>query len=100
MAALLGSHLISYSKERGANLGALDERGIMQRADRMMILGLAAVIDPLVYALLNHFFDGTLVNRYYGLGIGLFLIGFFSNLTAIRRIRRILKALKENESKN
>ena len=100
MVALLGTHLISYSKERGASLGALDEWGIMQRADRIMILGSTAILDPLIYAILNYFFDSRLVNRYYGLGVGLFLIGFFSNLTAIRRIKRVLKNLRKQEQLN
>ena len=97
LASLLGTHLISYSKERGTTLGVTDNRGIMQRADRMMILGTAAILDPLIYFGINLGFGGKLMNRYYGLGVGLFLISLFSNITAFRRIRRIMRALKKNE---
>ncbi len=93
LGCLLGSHLISYSKERGANLGVVHEGGIMQRADRIIILALSAVFDPVVYFLFNPPLEVDLVGHHPTLGIGLFLIATFSNLTAIKRIRYIFKAL-------
>ncbi len=97
--SLLGAHLISYSKERGSSLGATDNEGIMQRADRMMTLGISAILDPLVYFLVTSLYEYA-PNRYYGLAIGLGTIGVFANYAALTKIARIKKALEKLENQS
>jgi phosphatidylglycerophosphate synthase len=44
--ALGGSLLVSYTRARGESLGVLCKVGIMQRAERMILLGLGSILDP------------------------------------------------------
>jgi CDP-diacylglycerol--glycerol-3-phosphate 3-phosphatidyltransferase len=44
--ALGGSLLVSYTRARGESLGVLCKGGLMQRAERILLLGLGSIIDP------------------------------------------------------
>jgi len=44
--ALGGSLLVSYTRARGESLGVLCKVGVMQRAERMILLGLGSILDP------------------------------------------------------
>jgi phosphatidylglycerophosphate synthase len=44
--ALGGSLLVSYTRARGESLGVLCKVGLMQRAERMILLGLGSILDP------------------------------------------------------
>jgi phosphatidylinositol phosphate synthase len=58
--ALGGSLLVSYTRARGESLGVLCKVGLMQRAERMILLGLASILDPALCAALG-WAAGTLV---------------------------------------
>jgi CDP-diacylglycerol--glycerol-3-phosphate 3-phosphatidyltransferase len=45
-AALGGSMLVSYTRARGESLGVTCRSGLMQRQERVLLLGLAALLDP------------------------------------------------------
>ena len=44
--ALGGSLLVSYTRARGESLGVTCKLGFMQRAERMLLLGFGAILDP------------------------------------------------------
>jgi CDP-diacylglycerol--glycerol-3-phosphate 3-phosphatidyltransferase len=44
--ALGGSQLVSYTRARGESQGVLCKKGVMQRAERLMLLGFASLFDP------------------------------------------------------
>ena len=44
--ALGGSLLVSYTRARGESQGVVCKVGVMQRADRLLLLGFAALLDP------------------------------------------------------
>ena len=44
--ALGGSLLVSYARARGESLGVLCKLGVMQRAERLILLGLGGILDP------------------------------------------------------
>jgi phosphatidylglycerophosphate synthase len=46
--ALGGSNLVSYTRARGESLGVLCKEGLMQRAERMLLMGLGGIIDATV----------------------------------------------------
>ena len=48
--ALGGSLLVSYARARGESVGVVCKLGIMQRAERLLILALGALLDPTVSA--------------------------------------------------
>lgn len=45
-AAMSGSLLVSYTKARGESLGVRSPGGLMQRAERLVLLALGAIVDP------------------------------------------------------
>ncbi len=47
-AAMSGSLLVSYTKARGESLGVRSPGGLMQRAERLVLLALGAIVDPFV----------------------------------------------------
>jgi CDP-diacylglycerol--glycerol-3-phosphate 3-phosphatidyltransferase len=48
VAGLGGSLLVSYTRARGESVGVLCKLGVMQRAERLLLLGFAAIFDPAV----------------------------------------------------
>lgn len=46
--ALGGSLLVSYTRARGESQGVLCNKGVMQRAERMLLLGFGGILDPAV----------------------------------------------------
>ena len=90
MAALLGSMMVSYSRARGESLGVDDVKvGVMQRPERIVVLGLSMVLAPVYEA-----FAGFVPPEANGVLIaGLATLALSTNLTAIRRIRVTMAAL-------
>jgi CDP-diacylglycerol--glycerol-3-phosphate 3-phosphatidyltransferase len=48
--ALGGSLLVSYARARGESLGVVCKVGIMQRAERLLLVGFGGILDPAVSA--------------------------------------------------
>ncbi len=48
--ALGGSLLVSYARARGESVGVVCKVGIMQRAERLLLLGFGAILDPALSA--------------------------------------------------
>jgi len=46
--ALGGSLLVSYARARGESVGVLCNVGVMQRAERLLLVGFGGVVDPAV----------------------------------------------------
>ena len=46
--ALGGSLLVSYARARGESLGVVCKVGVMQRAERLLLVGFGGVLDPAV----------------------------------------------------
>lgn len=44
--ALGGSLLVSYTRARGESVGVVCKLGVMQRAERLILLGFAGILDP------------------------------------------------------
>jgi phosphatidylglycerophosphate synthase len=85
--ALGGSMLVSYTRARGEALGVSCRGGVMQRAERLVLLALAALLDSAITARLA-WRPGTL------LAWTVALIGLGSLGTAMYRTATIARALK------
>ena len=90
--ALGASLLVSYTRARGQALGVECHGGIMQRAERLVLLALAALFDA-GFAAWTHRAPGTL------LAAALTLIAAGSIATAIYRTRVIARALVRDGAK-
>ncbi len=71
--ALTGSMMVSYTRARAESLGFDAKVGIMQRPERIVFLGLGALIHPVA------------------LKIAIWLIAVCANYTALQRIRHAYK---------
>ena len=71
--ALCGSIMVSYCRARAESLGFDAKAGIMQRAERIILLGFGALI------------------HITALKIAIWLIAILSNLTALQRIRQVYR---------
>lgn len=78
--AFLGSTMVSYTKARAEGLGFACHIGIMQRAERMVVLGTGALLGSVF-----KIFDAAMITA-------LALIALFSNITAVQRILLVKKA--------
>ncbi|MEQ1857705.1 MAG: CDP-alcohol phosphatidyltransferase family protein [Longimicrobiales bacterium] len=45
-----GSLLVSYARARGESVGIVCKVGVMQRAERLLLIGLGGILDPMVAA--------------------------------------------------
>ncbi len=52
-AALGGSLLVSYARARGESVGVVCKVGVMQRAERLLLVGFGGILDPAVTAALG-----------------------------------------------
>ena len=89
--ALGGSLLVSYARARGEGLGVHYKGGLMQRAERLVLLALASLLDPVVAAR-SAWAPGTLL-----LGMIAF-IGLASLATALHRTIAIARALEREDT--
>jgi CDP-diacylglycerol--glycerol-3-phosphate 3-phosphatidyltransferase len=88
--ALGGSLLVSYTRARGESLGVLCQLGVMQRAERLLIVGLGSILDPTISQAIGR-------NRGEVLLFLLVIIAAGSLGTAIFRTLWITRRLKERE---
>ncbi len=59
-AALGGSLLVSYARARGESVGIVCKVGVMQRAERLLLVGFGGILDPSLTAALG-WAQGTLL---------------------------------------
>ncbi len=89
------SMMVSYTKARAEGVGVDSEVGMMQRAERIVYLGVASLFN----------FFGNLLTGFAGIGkedyilkLALVLIALFSLVTSWQRITHVLRVLKEREA--
>jgi len=75
--ALCGSIMVSYTRARAESLGYDSKAGMMQRPERIVFIGLGALIHPLFFKL------------------SLWLVAVLANVTALQRLRN---ASRQDES--
>ncbi len=92
LAALAGSLMVSYTRARGEGLGYSCREGGMQRAERIVYIGLAGVFGKVAEALVP--------GRRWSVGLMAFsvmLLAISTNITALQRFFAIQRALREQE---
>jgi CDP-diacylglycerol--glycerol-3-phosphate 3-phosphatidyltransferase len=91
--ALAGSLMVSYTRARAEGLGATCRVGMMQRPERIVLLGLGAIFSSVLFML-----RGTLgLNAGpYLLGLVLVLIAILANYTAFARMIHVMRELKKD----
>lgn len=102
-AAMLGAFTTSYIRAKAESLGVSCHSGLMQRPERIIFLGLGCLISG-YWEVLRYPFEALGWRSYsWPLVMAVFLVAFFSNLTAIQRFRSVyldLKRLSKSVSVN
>jgi CDP-diacylglycerol--glycerol-3-phosphate 3-phosphatidyltransferase len=84
--ALGGSLLVSYTRARGESVGVLCKLGVMQRAERLMLLGFAALFDPAVSTALDRAPGALLVPVLALVAVGTVGTALFRTVWIARRL--------------
>jgi phosphatidylglycerophosphate synthase len=95
--AVLGSTLVSYTRARAEASGVEAKMGNMQRAERVMYIGIGTAFSPVVA---NIFEPGAAKPMFYLAMIAISIVAFFSNTTALRRLFYTYKTLKNSENES
>jgi CDP-diacylglycerol--glycerol-3-phosphate 3-phosphatidyltransferase len=91
MVALVMSFATSYARARGEALGVSGSEGLIQRADRLVILGLALALSPY----LGHRAEGFVPHPSYAVArAALWLLAVLSTFTAASRTVWIARRLR------
>jgi CDP-diacylglycerol---glycerol-3-phosphate 3-phosphatidyltransferase len=82
IAAMVGSLMVSYTRAKAEALGVECKVGLMQRAERVVLLGAGGALTPLAGAIRSEW-------QYAPLLIALGLIAVLANYTALERIHAV-----------
>ena len=92
IAALGGSLLVSYTRARGESVGVLCKLGVMQRAERMLLVGGGSIVDPWLSAT-----GGWPEGRILEWIVGIIAVGTI--VTSVYRTVWISNALRDGSEK-
>lgn len=101
--AMIGSIMVSYTRARAEGLGVNASVGIMQRPERVIIVGVSAlacgIFSKIVggdYKIEAHMLDFPLFETITIFTFPIFLLAIMANITAIRRLLFAKKLIAEN----
>lgn len=104
MAALCGSMLTSYAKCCGDKMGAEYSGGIMQRPERVVYVGVGAILAPLIGYFLflgfPHYFKTLQQAVEFFYVIPLLFVALLSNYTTVDRIKNVMRLLDKKVKNN
>jgi CDP-diacylglycerol--glycerol-3-phosphate 3-phosphatidyltransferase len=87
LVALAGSLLVSYTRARGESLGVLCKLGVLQRAERMLLLGFGSILDPTISAARGHEPGFALLFVIAVIAVGSMGTAIFRTIWIARRLR-------------
>ena len=85
-----GSLLVSYARARGESVGVVCKLGVLQRAERLLLLGFGGLFDPVVTAALGRTAPGALMVPILGIiAVGTIGTAIFRTVWITRELGRI-----------
>jgi hypothetical protein len=88
---MIMSFTVSYARSRGETLGVRGAEGLMQRAERITILGMSLAFAPFI----GHRMEGLVPHPLYAVtAVALCLLAILNTTTAIARIRWTMSQLE------
>jgi CDP-diacylglycerol---glycerol-3-phosphate 3-phosphatidyltransferase len=89
---LFGSLMVSYTRARAEGLGVRCLAGVFQRGERIVLLGLAGLVNPVGNVLAGHLNSQSLQDVV--LVVVLLILAAGTNLTALWRFMHVLNSLR------
>ncbi len=88
---LVMAFTVSYSRSRGESLGVSGAEGLVQRADRIVILGTALAVSPFF----GHRAEGFVPHPFYAVAAGaLCILAVLNTVTAVSRMTWTMRQLR------
>jgi CDP-diacylglycerol--glycerol-3-phosphate 3-phosphatidyltransferase len=104
--ALIGSMMVSYTRARSEGLGIQNKGGLMQRPERVVLTGMAAlacgIFGYFIGGEFKYFIPGTNFQLFETMSIftmPLTIMAVLTNITAFKRLIEAKKALDELDSR-
>ncbi len=104
--ALIGSMMVSYTRARAEGLGIECKGGLMQRPERVVLLGVSALFCGIASVWLGGdyklYFPGSSIQVFETMSIFTFpiaVMAVMTNITAVNRLREAGKALEAKEGR-
>ena len=94
LAALIGSLLVSYVRARGEGLGVSVSVGLMQRAERVVLIGAALTLGPLISLAVPSVSSLALVTAVVA------FVAVMTQVTALHRLAHLTRKLDRRPSYN
>ncbi|MEO6732001.1 MAG: CDP-alcohol phosphatidyltransferase family protein [Ferruginibacter sp.] len=105
--ALIGSMMVSYTRARSEGLGIENKGGIMQRPERVVLTGMAAlacgIIGFFIGGDFKYFVPGTSYQLFETMSVftmPITIMAVLTNITAFKRLAAAKKALDEKDKRN
>ncbi|WP_187263574.1 CDP-alcohol phosphatidyltransferase family protein [Pontibacter beigongshangensis] len=102
--ALIGSMMVSYTRARAEGLGVECRGGLMQRPERVVLIGVSGIACGITYGFIGDdykvYFPGTSFQVFETMSvftIPLAVMAVMTNITAINRLRDSKKAIEQKE---
>jgi len=96
--AMIGSIMVSYARARAEGLGYECKVGMMQRPERILMIGISALLYGFVYSLAGPFkikVDGILIFENISVfTIPIFILAVLTNYTAYQRVKFCKKIME------
>ncbi|MBN1282194.1 MAG: CDP-alcohol phosphatidyltransferase family protein [Proteobacteria bacterium] len=96
IAAMIGSQMVSYTRARGEGMGIDCRVGMMQRPERIVYLGVAAVCDPLMTMALHRWWSSPAPVLMI---MAILFVAGMTIFTAVQRMVYIMNALDNQDRK-
>ena len=104
--ALIGSMMVSYTRARSEGLGIENKGGLMQRPERVVLTGVAAlacgIISNFIGGDFKYFIPGTSYQLFETMSVftmPITIMAVLTNITAFKRLADAKKALDEKDKK-
>lgn len=91
LAAMLGTAMVPYVRARGEALGVMVKDGLMQRVERIMLLGVGMALSPVLEALA---FPGERRPMHWLAVVALVVLAVTSNYTGLARLVVVVRTLQ------
>ncbi len=96
--AMIGSIMVSYARARAEGLGYECKVGMMQRPERILLIGITAILYGVLYGIFGQFkyaVDGfSVLENISTFTIPIFILAVLTNYTAYQRISYCKKIMK------